>query len=327
MNQPTEKQSIRRYLNGTYTTDEVDTLQQSLHQESSSDTWEELAAETWEESREEATADPKVRAEYLHEAEQLLRRLQPATHRSPYRRWFYAASGIAALFVLAWLAVSTLRYRTSTPISWMTVETSFGEKKAVTLPDGSRLVLNACTRLEYPATFQTADRSVRLAGEAYFEVTPDPDRPFRIETPHLKVKVLGTSFNVQSYAEDELMSVAVKSGKVQVDLPEAMIRLKKEEKILFQPHTGEHNKKRKEHDAVAAWTQGNLCFDHTPIQDVARCLERRFHSRISFAPGQTFTNRLTGEHDAQNLESVLESLYYISGIRYRKKADGFELYK
>lgn len=327
MNRKTDKPQIRRYLNGTYTTDEVDALQQSLRPDSSDEPWEELAAETWEESHEEATTDPQTHAAYLHEAEKLLRRIQPSARRSPHRRWLYAASGIAALIVLAWIAVYTLRYRTPSPATWMTIETSFGEKKAVTLPDGSRLVLNACTRLQYPATFETTSRSVRLAGEAYFEVAPDPERPFQIETPHLQVKVLGTSFNIQSYAEDELMSVAVKSGKVQVDLPEAMIRLQKEEKILFQPHTGEHNKKRKESEPVAAWIQGNLCFDHTPIQDVARCLERTFNCRISFAPGQTFTNLLTGEHDHQSLESILESLYYISGIRYRKTAAGFELYK
>ncbi|EJW92056.1 anti-sigma factor, partial [gut metagenome] len=111
-------------------------------------------------------------------------------------------------------------YRRLKQVEWIQTETTFGEKKEITLADGSCVILNACSKLQYPNQFTDNYRNIKLNGEAYFQVAPNPDKPFRIKTPHFGVEVLGTKFNVKSYPDDQIQSVEVENGKVQVDLPE-----------------------------------------------------------------------------------------------------------
>lgn len=73
--------------------------------------------------------------------------------------------------------------------------------------------------------------------------------------------------------------------------------------------------------------KGSLHFHQTPLADVARELERRYNCRISFREGQSFDNLISGEHDNQDLETILESLHYICGINYEKENENIILYK
>ena len=125
----------------------------------------------------------------------------------------------------------------------------------------------------------------------------------------------------------QIQSVEVESGKVQVKLPEDHIRLKKQEQIYLNRQSGEYSKLKRCGNKIAVWRKGALYFHQTPLVDVARELERRYHCRISFREGQPFDNLISGEHDNQNLESILESLHYICGIKYEKEGENIVLYK
>ena len=142
----------------------------------------------------------------------------------------------------------------------------------------------------------------------------------------MDVRVLGTRFNVKSYSTDEIIAVEVEEGKVQVDLPEAMMRLKANEQMVCNTSSDVFNKQRMEHEA-ATWRKGFLYFDRTPMSDVVKTLERLYGCRIRLAPDQTFDNLISGEHDNPNLESVLQSIEFTSGIHYRKEGNDILLYK
>lgn len=128
--------------------------------------------------------------------------------------------------------------------------------------------------------------------------------PFIVKTKRLDVRVLGTRFDVKSYSTDEIVSVSVESGKVQVDLPEAMMRLTAKEQVLINTVSGEYSKKTEDR-GVAVWMKGGLRFYSTPIRDVAKELERVYNCRIAFAPGQDFNNLITGEHDNKSSRPYL----------------------
>lgn len=87
------------------------------------------------------------------------------------------------------------------------------------MPDSSEIWLNAGTAIKYPEKFSKAQRLVYLDGEAYFSVRKDAAKPFIVETSQLSVKVLGTQFNVKAYANDELVTTTLTSGKVEVTPP------------------------------------------------------------------------------------------------------------
>lgn len=211
-------------------------------------------------------------------------------------------------------------------ITYLEASTSYGERKQFRLPDGTQLTLNSCSRIRYPNCFEGKECRVELEGEGYFRVHHNEKQPFIVNTRHFDVRVLGTCFNVKSYSSDELASVDVESGKVQVDLPEAMMRLSAKEQVLINSVLGEYNKRREER-TVAVWRKGILSFQSTPIRDVAKELERMYNCHITFAKGQEFNNLISGEHENKSLDAVLQSVEYVSRIHYNKKGEQVLFYK
>lgn len=337
MEKDNDIQAIRRYLNGTYQSQEAEQLAESLHRADEEGRLEQLATGIWEEANLQAETSAQAHEQYRREAASLLQTLHGKPHRQTeeksqskhfwLKRVVYTTLSLAASFLLFWGGYQLKQIWDLQHMTLACIETGFGEKKEFTLPDGSQIVLNACSQLQYPTRFIGDQRPVKLTGEAYFKVTPNPDQPFRIQTPEFQVEVLGTEFNVKSYANDQIQSVEVESGKVQVDLPEDRIRLKKQEQIYLNRQSGEYSKKKRQENQVAVWRQGTLHFHQTPLADVARELERRFHCRITFQQGQTFDHLISGEHESQSLESILESLSYVCGIQYEKKGEEIILYK
>ncbi|WP_455672228.1 FecR family protein [Phocaeicola sp.] len=320
-----EKQKMRRYLDDMYVREEATGLLDSLRNADNKEVLDELACEAWEESLTYGQTSGTEHEKYKKEARRLLRTMEHGK-RIHIRRIAYAVAGIAAILCLVFGSIHSFRYMEEKSITFARTSTSFGEKKKVTLPDGSRIVLNSCSNLRYPNKFVGKARTVELDGEAYFEIARNEKKPFIVNTRDFNVRVLGTQFDIKAYPQDEIVSVDVKTGKVQVDLPEAMMRLTAQEQVLINTLSGEYNK-RKEEKEVAVWIKGSLRFNRTPIRDVARELERVYNCRITFTADQEFNNLISGEHDNQSLESVLESIRYISGVKHKKEGETIVLYK
>lgn len=320
-----EKQKLRRYLNDIYTRNEASQLLDSLRNAENKDLLEEVAAEVWEASAEQRQTTSVEHEKYKEEARNLLRSIEHSKYIW-FRRTIRAIAGIAALLCLVFGSIQYYRYMNEKDITYSVANTSHGEKKDVTLPDGTQIVLNSCSSLRYPNQFNGKERKVKLDGEAYFRVARNEKMPFIVTTRNFNVQVLGTHFDVKSYTKDEIVSVNVESGKVQVDLPEAMMRLTAREQVLINTLSGEYTKK-KEKCEVAVWIKGGLRFSSTPIRDVTRELERVYNCHITFAPEYEFTNLISGEHDNKSLESVLQSIEYVSGVKYKREGNEIVLYK
>lgn len=320
-----EKDKLRRYLDDVYTRAEASQLLQSIKDNNHKEILNELADEVWEEAGIQQPITYLEHEKYKKEASWLLKGIE---HRK--RTWFrkvaMVAASVAAVVAIVAGSISYFRYVNEPQVVFAEVTTSFGEKRQVELPDGTVLVLNSCSRVRYPHHFTGDIRGVELEGEGYFQVARNEAMPFIVKTGRLDVRVLGTRFDVKSYSTDEIISVSVESGKVQVDLPEAMMRLTAKEHVMINTVSGEYSK-TKEERGVAAWTTGSLLFHCTPIRDVAKELERVYNCRITFATGQKFDNLITGEHDNKSLDSVLKSIAFISDIKYRKEGRDILLYK
>lgn len=320
-----EKQKLRRYLDDIYTRNEASKLLDSLRDAENKDLLEEVTAEVWETSAGHGQTTSVEREKYKKEARRLLRGIEHSK-RIWLRRTAYAIAGIAALLCLVFGSIHYYHYMDEQNTTYSLANTSYGEKRHLTLPDGTQIVLNSCSSLRYPNRFSGKERKVELDGEAYFRVARNEAMPFIITTGNFNVRVLGTHFDVKSYPKDEIVSVNVESGKVQVDLPEAMMRLTAREQVLINTLSGEYTKKKEERE-VAVWIKGGLRFSSTPIRDVARELERVYNCRITFAPDDEFTNLISGEHDNKSLESVLQSIEYVSGVKHKKEGNEIVLYK
>ncbi|WP_291592950.1 FecR family protein [Bacteroides sp.] len=318
------KNLYRRYVDDLYTTEDARQLLDSLPNSDDHEILNELSSDIWEEAATQQPLTDLEREHYKREARQLLKRIEHKK-RTWFRRIAVVAVSTAAIVCLALGGMHYLKHLNERQIIYMEAATSYGERKQILLPDGTQLTLNSCSHVRYPNNFIGEERKIELEGEGYFQVHRNEKQPFIVSTRRFDVRVLGTCFDIKSYSSDEVVSVEVESGKVQVDLPEAMMRLKGKEQVLINTISGEYSKRREDRP-VAIWKKGGLRFNSTPIRDVAKELERVYNCRITFADGQ-FNNLISGEHDNKSLEAVLQSIEYTSGIRYKKEGNRILLHK
>jgi len=315
---------LRRYIDNIYTQEEaLDTLEHIKDPECQ-EAVNQVADEVWKESCDAYPISDYSCVEYKKEAQLLINHLEH--QRSIWFRRLSIAAVSAAAVILLCVGGIQFYQKMQLQVPYASVSTSFGEKKRVTLPDGSLLILNSCSRIYYPIRFTGDVRKIMLNGEAFFKVVHNEKLPFVVKTNHFNVRVLGTQFDVKAYSSDELASVGVKSGKVQVNLPEAMMKIRSKEEISINIVSGEYTKRVRQ-NGTDLWVEGStLRFNCTPIRDAARELERIYNCRITFAFGQKFDNLISGEHDNLNLKAVLSSIEFVTGIHYKIKGNHVFLY-
>jgi transmembrane sensor len=154
------------------------------------------------------------------------------------------------------------------------------------LPDGSVVTLNSNSKLTFPRKFRGDIREVTIVGEAYFDVTPNPEKPFVIHAGNAQVKVLGTSFNVSAYPENETVEVIVTTGKVQVTgntdektEMKAVLLTPGEKGTLFNQNRMLEKSVNTDPNFLS-WKTHDLIFNGVPLSDVIHCLEKTYHIRI-----------------------------------------------
>ena len=187
------------------------------------------------------------------------------------------------------------------------------------LSDGTKVWLNAESELDFPVDFIGEERVVKLKGEAYFEVEPDAAHPFIVETKEVRTRVLGTSFNIKAYDNEESVYTTLLTGKVEVSA------VNENESVILTPgmqcewEKDEHVMEMKKVDAekYVAWKQGQFMFDNENITVVTRVLERWYGLKFIYNEGcsrkHTFSGCLSKD---DSLESILETLTYTGGPRF-----------
>ena len=150
-----------------------------------------------------------------------------------------------------------------------------GHEYMLILNDGTRVWMNARSRLVYPVAFGDT-REVELEGEAYFEVTRDENRPFIVHAGQVAVKVLGTEFNVSNYPENEDVQTTLIKGKVQVTLSENMdgYTLHPGEQVVYNKESGEVTVANVDVSYVTAWREGRLRFRDRPLKEIMDFISR-----------------------------------------------------
>lgn len=197
------------------------------------------------------------------------------------------------------------------------VATERGQRMTLRLSDGTRVILNAESRLALPSA--SDPRAVHLEGEAFFEVAHDPRRPFVIQTDGARVRVLGTTFSVSAYGDRDEVRVAVAEGSVSLHADGAAAQ---DTVVLRRRDLGIASSRGltvREHinlDRYHAWVEGRLVFDATRLDEVARDLERKYDVQIQFADSTLQRRLLTATFDNHALPNVLKIIAYTLGIHY-----------
>lgn len=209
---------------------------------------------------------------------------------------------------------------TSTPpkIAFVEAATLSGERKIITLSDGTTITLNNASKLKFPQEFTGNRREVYLDGEAFFEVKHDAAKPFIVHTGLLKVNVLGTSFDVQNYAADHKIEVTVATGKVGVLAPGKDSRmLLPGQKLSYNPETKELQQSKVNPDDYTGWQQGDLIFRDESLAAICQQLERWYGVRIEIKSSTLKNKRISLEQKNESLQNVMKMLGMVGRFNYK----------
>lgn len=229
------------------------------------------------------------------------------------------------------------------------VKTLKGSQSYLTLPDGTEVWLNANSKIVYDDDFNVSDRQVTLTGEAYFQVAENENKPFVIRAGGLKVRVLGTVFNVRSYPDEQNIETTLVSGSVEItldDQPGNTIQLKPGEKLSVHNRlNADYIATRRFKDSLestgapllllskmkvnpddstlidAAWKEGKLVFDGEDFGKVASKIEKWYNVTIVVENENLYTTSFTGVFGKKTLTTVLSTLQATGKLTYRQEND------
>ena len=188
---------------------------------------------------------------------------------------------------------------------------ALGERKTVYLPDGSKVALNAGSTLQYTSSFNDEKREVRLNGEGFFEVSHNKEKPFIVTTTHLKTRVLGTSFNINSYKENKEVKVSVATGKVEVSVANHQKEyLIKNEQLRFNPLNNTYKKEYYNSVNDIAWKDNIILFNDISVDSAFKKLEKWFNVSIVVTDENLKKEHINGKFKDSSLEEVLEGLQF-----------------
>ncbi|MDR3694848.1 FecR domain-containing protein [Mucilaginibacter sp.] len=252
--------------------------------------------------------------------------------------WIAAASLVLGLF---WFTRDG-RTNNSQPNEIIAPKSGFSK---VQLPDGSRVWLNAGSKLAYNVDYGSQFRKVSLSGEAFFDVVKDPQHPFIVTTSTIRIKVLGTEFNVRSYNNDKTSEAALVRGRIELTVlknPEKKIILKASEKLTIinyenapdkvsaQASSGEvaaeiplialsriHQAKQDTLPSEALWLDNILAFDAEDFESIAVKLQRRYDVNIVFKNDAVKRLRFTGRFQNESIDKALKALQSTAYFHYK----------
>ncbi|MFZ5431517.1 MAG: FecR family protein [Bacteroidota bacterium] len=203
----------------------------------------------------------------------------------------------------------------------------YGKTSRITLSDGSRIFLNAGSRLIYPDTFNGNTREVLLTGEAFLEVTHDPKRPFIVQTSNLKIKVLGTRFNVSAYASDNFTEAVLVEGKISVGMNDAGIfdkpvEISPGQMASFNRSTSRIQLREVNVDDYILWKDGVFRFESLHLNRILKRLERYYNVRFFFSDALLGTLVISGKLELkEDLGQTLDRIARAAHVKITKTGE------
>lgn len=286
---------------------------------------EDILFEVW--SRTNAQFDPSTWKSLDEVLKRINRSEYPDTQIYRYKRsrmLQYVAAVVLFFLGCAISAHHLIPQLRSQAITELTVPA--GQYRHITLPDGSKVFINAESTLTYPKEFSGKYRQVTLSGEANFEVKTDPRHPFVVQTEQINVTALGTKFNVHAYQDIDKTSATLEKGSIlvsEVANTANSIQLKPNEQTEFDKAQHQFSKRMTDANAIAGWTNGELNFINCTFKDIVFTLRRHFNVPIHTDP-RLFTSDLytiklrKGENIQRSFKIIALT---VGGIKVRHNPD------
>jgi ferric-dicitrate binding protein FerR (iron transport regulator) len=191
------------------------------------------------------------------------------------------------------------------------IVTPIGTEYNLTLPDGTRVWLNAGSELEFPSRFAKTERRVSVKGELYFDVESNRNKPFIVESDGMQLKVLGTEFNVRAYEDEKLVSTTLVEGSIKViNKKGESLQIKPGRKVLVKKANAEMKEQVADIEADIAWKDGRFYFDNQAVERIMRDLSRWYNISVFYfnaeVQGRRFSVDIPRYNDITDILELME---------------------
>lgn len=292
MDHRTEKKAlIRKYINGGCSAEETAEIKSLLATGDLSvlfdEVMDEIASSDVDQYHEPDLEQALAKFHEKQSAENTEGNILPLSSKKiKLRRYLSYAAAILLLIGSISILIPRLSKKTqSYALVYQHFENPKGKRSKILLPDSSVVYLGSGSTLSFPSKFATNERAISLSGEAFFEVTKNPKRPFIIHTGNIVTRVLGTSFKVDAFI-NQPVSVLVSTGKVRVDrevnkVLHPIAVLLPGQSVVWNEKTGQREMGSTPVSDILGWKNGKLVFRKTKLADIATILERTYNVAIT----------------------------------------------
>jgi ferric-dicitrate binding protein FerR (iron transport regulator) len=206
----------------------------------------------------------------------------------------------------------------SNTIEYHTLSTPRGGQYKLVLPDGSDVWLNAASSITFPTAFSGKERNVSITGEAYFEIKHNAKQPFNVKVSAMNIEVLGTHFNINSYADEPYIKTTLLEGSVKISRNdgETVLLEPRQQARLNQLTEEEITITTPDMDGVMAWKNGRFSYNNTDLKTIMRQIMRWYDVDVEYKdniPVRYFTADISRD---KNLSAILKMLE-LSNIHFR----------
>ena len=202
------------------------------------------------------------------------------------------------------------------------VETPRGGEYGITLADGTRVYLGALSKIEYPVAFDGAKRVVKASGEVYFDVARDTAHPFVVEMTNLDVEVLGTSFNVRDYADEDYVEATLVSGKIKVNAGKESCILEPNYQAVLDKKNNTLETKEVDVSEFVDWKRGKLNVRNRRLEDILNRLSKWYDVYVFYVNEEAKDIRFYANIDRySDMNELLDKFEKTGQVEFRVKGN------
>lgn len=255
------------------------------------------------------------------DSEKALRKVRKAMFIKKTRKiLFWLERTAAVMFIPLFVGYLLDLKETKQEATFLEVKTNPGMITCFALPDGTKVTLNSGSVLRYPEFFSEEKREIFLLGEAFFDVTKDAKKKFIVRTSgNERVEVLGTSFNLEAFASDSIITTTLISGKINFISGNINTIMQPGEKLIYSLNTSKSIIEKTDGSVETAWKDGKIVFHETSFTDVLRMLSKRYNVDFELKNDTYRKDSFTGTFTKQRIEQIMDVFSISSNIRWRYK--------
>lgn len=229
--------------------------------------------------------------------------------------WKYINRAAAVLFLLFMGGVifQMVKMKTQTAVEMREVSAPRGEQMLVVLQDGTMVHLNSGSRIQFPSRFTDPTRTVSLVGEAYFDVEKDAGHPFMVDMNGASIEVLGTSFNVSAYANEQLC-ISLDEGSVLFHGADQDVQMRPGEVLTYNRVDGQITSCKGDTQLASAWKSHRIEVKDMSMKELTDMLSRRYDVTFAINDEACYQHIYSLSMSDADLRSVINNMAYVSPI-------------